>query len=185
MESESPEIEKKPNFTIRDTSAPDVWAVQRIRSEAWLDTYPNEAAGISRESIAAITDKWFDFDVLEKQASRLSRIASDPNSISKIAEDGDKPLGLALAERSAMGHQKLDALYVLKEYHGTGIAQELMTQALDWFDLSKPISLEVVAYNDRAIAFYKKYGFEVQEGEDVAFVASVPGIKMVRPGGLK
>ena len=52
------------------------------------------------------------------------------------------------------------SLYVDKNWHGTGMASELMQRVVDWFDDTKPIELGVVAYNERAKAFYKKWGFE-------------------------
>ena len=51
------------------------------------------------------------------------------------------------------------ALYVLKDYYGKGIAQELMKEALSTLDHFSEIYLWVLKENKRAIAFYQKMGF--------------------------
>ena len=57
---------------------------------------------------------------------------------------------------------ELKRIYVLKEYHGQGIAQQLMEFLLDWCRAEKyqAIYLGVWEYNIRAQKFYAKYGFE-------------------------
>ena len=56
----------------------------------------------------------------------------------------------------------LDQLYVLKEYHGTGIAQSLMAWAFDEARArgAEELYLTVFVDNHRARRFYDRYGFE-------------------------
>ena len=54
------------------------------------------------------------------------------------------------------------ALYVLKDYYGKGVGQQLMQAALDGY---QEILLWVLEDNKRAIAFYEKMGF-VFDGEE-------------------
>lgn len=59
----------------------------------------------------------------------------------------------------------IDQISVEEAYRGTGVADTLIQQA---FDLARQhkisrISLGVLAWNERAIAFYKKYGFEIEQ----------------------
>ena len=56
----------------------------------------------------------------------------------------------------------LDQLYVLKEYHGAGIAQSLMAWALDEARSrgAEELYLTVFVDNHRARRFYDRYGFE-------------------------
>ena len=65
---------------------------------------------------------------------------------------------------------ELVRLYILKEFHGLGVANELMNFALDFarnngFDL---MYLSVWEYNFRARGFYEKHGF-VNTGEENDF----------------
>lgn len=55
-----------------------------------------------------------------------------------------------------------------------------MEKVIDWFDDSKPIELWVVAYNERAKAFYRKWGFEEVAGSEQLFDGKIPEVKMIR-----
>ncbi len=54
-------------------------------------------------------------------------------------------------------------LYVDPEYHGTGLASALIHCALSILSAEgpRPIWLSVFSQNSRAIAFYKKWGFQI------------------------
>lgn len=52
------------------------------------------------------------------------------------------------------------AIYVLSEYYGTGVAQNLMELALDGLKEYQGCELWVLKDNLRAIRFYEKYGFK-------------------------
>ena len=54
---------------------------------------------------------------------------------------------------------EINAIYVLSEYYGTGVAQQLMDIALEKLKKYSKKELWVLKDNPRAIAFYKKYGF--------------------------
>ena len=58
------------------------------------------------------------------------------------------------------------ALYVLSEYYGKGIAQQLMKAALEQLKNYPQICLWVLKENKRAIRFYQKCGF-VTDGEEL------------------
>lgn len=51
------------------------------------------------------------------------------------------------------------ALYVLKDYYGKGVGQQLMQAAFAALDAFQEIILWVLEDNKRAIAFYEKNGF--------------------------
>ncbi len=66
----------------------------------------------------------------------------------------------------------LEALYLLREHHGTGLADQMVVGALDWLD-GQPVRLEVASYNARAISSYRRYGFR-PTGEGGLFRDRVP-----------
>ena len=78
--------------------------------------------------------------------------------------------------------QRLEALYVDKEYRGQGVAQQLVDQAFLSFDLTQPITLEAASYNERAIRFYQKNGFEIRPGSEHLYKDVMPSITMIKPG---
>jgi ribosomal protein S18 acetylase RimI-like enzyme len=71
----------------------------------------------------------------------------------------DAPMACVRAERPA----ELYRIYVSAEWHGRGIAQALMDEALAVAARSGSdrIWLGVWEQNPRALAFYRKYGFDV------------------------
>jgi ribosomal protein S18 acetylase RimI-like enzyme len=74
-------------------------------------------------------------------------------------------------------------MYVATAWHGKGVGSALMQEVIDWFDAKKPIELGVVAYNERAKAFYRKWGFEEVADSESLFDDKIPEIRMVRKGG--
>ena len=59
------------------------------------------------------------------------------------------------------------ALYVLKDYYGKGVSEQLMHAAFVALDHFSEIYLWVLKENQRAIAFYQKMGFTVDGQEKI------------------
>lgn len=57
---------------------------------------------------------------------------------------------------------ELKRIYFLKDYHGKGLALDLLNHCLDFLKEKEyeQVYLSVWEHNDRAQAFYKKHGFE-------------------------
>ena len=58
------------------------------------------------------------------------------------------------------------ALYILSEYYGKGVGQQLMKAALQQMRGYQQICLWVLKENKRAIRFYQKCGFD-SDGEEI------------------
>lgn len=84
--------------------------------------------------------------------------------------------------RDENGTQQVGSMYVDKNWHGKGVGGALMQRIIEWADPAKPIELGVVAYNERAKAFYRKWGFEEIPGSETLFDSKIPEVKMVRKG---
>jgi len=182
----SPELERKSEPVIRETSLDDIIAVRKMQAQSWLDTYPNEESGISKELIKDTIDHWLIPENLEGSVAFMSNIIGNPNNFHHVAVDGDKVIGFVHVS-DVDDEQVLQALYVDKNHHGKGVAQKLMIQAMNWLDKTKPIKLEVADYNDRAIAFYRKYGFDIEPDSEHIFteLVPIPIINMIRKGDKK
>lgn len=104
-------------------------------------------------------------------AERTAREAIDhPHRAVFVAKDDGILAGFVIMDRSpGSGRQgdrgdpampELDWLIVSPDYQGKGVAGRLMEQALAWVGSGVPVQLGVIHFNARAIAFYKKWGFE-------------------------
>ena len=63
---------------------------------------------------------------------------------------------------------KLHLLFILPEYQGRGIGSACMTRIVNHANLEqKPVMLRVLKINTRAIAFYKRLGFVVADGDSM------------------
>jgi ribosomal protein S18 acetylase RimI-like enzyme len=178
----SPELEKQPAPVIEKVKISDIESYRRMQAASWLDTYPNEEAGVSYQWVKDRTDKWFTPEALEDSKVRVQKILDDSeHQFLYVAKVGDISVGV-VHTTAIDGNQRLEALYVDKEYRGTGVAQDLVDEALNHLDLSKPIALEVISYNERAQRFYQKNGFDIKTGSEHLYAGVMPSIVMIRPG---
>lgn len=173
------ERERQPQFTITEMTADTVDAASTMRLQSWLDTYVNEEIGVTREWIEARNERQMSDEV---RARRLERL-NDPNGVGWVALDGEgNVIGATTPYVDEEGRQHVGSLYVDKDWHGGGVGAALMQKVIDWFDSSKPIELGVVAYNERAKAFYRKWGFVEVQGSEKLFADVIPEITMIRGG---
>jgi diamine N-acetyltransferase len=144
---------------VRYATGNDAPLLAQLGTQTFYETY---AADISAEDMAAFIDATFS---PEKQAAELAT--------------GSNRFLIAEAETAAIGYAKLSAskppagdtrsdgvelarIYVLKEWLGRGVGAMLMQACLT--EAEKVgyglIWLGVWEHNPRALAFYKKWGFE-------------------------
>ncbi|WP_135820963.1 GNAT family N-acetyltransferase [Halostella litorea] len=111
----------------------------------------------------------------ERYLDWVDRCVADDSDCVVVADDGDGVVGYAfvLPERLSMiwDAAVLNEIYVAPEHRGTGVADDLIEAVIATArgqDLPLDrIVLDVDPKNDRAGAFYDRYGFE-QWGEMVA-----------------
>ena len=99
-----------------------------------------------------------------------------------VAKDKDRVIGfVGYGDRGAEAPDtgEIFALYVLSEYYGKGVAQQLMRAGLDRLKDYPRVCLWVLKENKRAIRFYRKFGF-VPDGEEmISMVIKAEKIRMV------
>ena len=74
---------------------------------------------------------------------------------------GDRFAGYMIATRHAADDLELDWMMVRPDCHGSGVAPALMRAGIEFLGERNPMWLNVIRHNSRAIAFYRKFGFEV------------------------
>ena len=96
-----------------------------------------------------------------------------------VAKDGERVVGFARYGEADPTTGELFALYVLKEYRGSGAAQALMNAAAEKLSAYPKIGLWVLKENPRAIRFYEKCGFRTTGEEQYLPSVGATEIRMI------
>ena len=118
-----------------------------VHWRAWHEAYPGL---VSQEYLGRFT--------LEK----CEKIAFDWPDHLLIAKDAGRVIGfVGYGDRGdeAPDIGEIFSLYVLSDYYGKGVGQQLMDAALKELRTYKQVCLWVLKENGRAIRFYRKCGF--------------------------
>lgn len=100
---------------------------------------------------------------IPERVERQKTIFAEPESEFWIAEDGEGVIGFCHvgsprdSPDCAPRDVELRGLYVLERVYGTGVAHELVSRALG----DDPAYVWLLEDNPRAMAFYRKLGFEL------------------------
>lgn len=94
---------------------------------------------------------------------------------------GDVAAGYVIATRHAAGDHELDWLMIHPAFHGTRVSADLMRRGMDWLGVDRPMWLNVLRHNARAIRFYRRFGFEIDPETPTPHL--VPHWVMRRPAG--
>lgn len=149
---------KNNKITIRKATAADNTLLAEIGRQTFYDSF---AADNTPENMAAYLKGAFSPEI---QARELA----DPDTVFFIAEIEGQPVGytrmhVGTSPVSKKGESAIEIvrIYSQKEWIKGGVGPALITTCLEeaarrGFDT---IWLDVWAYNPRAIAFYKKWGF--------------------------
>jgi putative acetyltransferase len=132
---------------------------------------PDDFHDLNAFVAAAIKDAFYCPGLTEGQIAENDRIAASgertaleiqdqPHRAIFVAKDGATLAGFVITDRTDAAMPEIDWLIVSPDYQGKGVAHRLMEQALAWIGAGVPVQLGVVHFNARAIAFYKKLGFE-------------------------
>jgi ribosomal protein S18 acetylase RimI-like enzyme len=172
-------LESETVFKIELPEVGEELEIAKAHIQAWKDAYIVPESGLTEESIDAqlahlITDTTYRkntiIESLENPDSVLCRV---------IKNGGDEIVGFMHGSKHE-DFTELDAIYLLNEAKGTGVGGKLMEEFLKWADADKPCRLEVFSFNDSAIGFYVRYGFE-KTHKEMPFFRGMPVTEMIRP----
>ena len=146
-------------ITYRDAASTDAAALAAFARDSFVDTFGHL---YPPEDLASFIAEKYDAEVVRAEITGGEthwRLALQDDAIvgySKIGGEFD----LAIAHEP--GAIELHRLYVHVRVKGTGVAQNLMDEAMDWARTqgAPALYLSVWENNHRAQSFYKSYGFE-------------------------
>lgn len=177
------EKERAPKFTISEMTQEDIDAATEMRLASWLDTYPSAEHGVERGWIEERNRQQRSPEIAASRRERFNAGKMKKTLQAWVARDvSGKIVGSTTPFIDEDGSQHVGSLYVDKAWHGTGVGSSLMQKVIDWFDPTKDIELGVVSYNERAKAFYRKWGFKEVISSETLFAEKIPEVKMIRKG---
>ena len=164
----------------------DAAVICYIRDEAWLQTYPNEELGITKEQIR-INAQGLHGEFVPRRIAWLQDKLSHMDSAwtAYVAKIDGTVRGFVIASTDEHGRKFLNSIYVEPGYQGHGLGGKLMQQALEFLGNEADIYLEVTSYNQNAIRFYERLGFVKtgnpveEEADRPSYITPVPQIEMV------
>ena len=154
------------------------------------------AAGLRPEDVVELTERatratFYTDRLTDEQVAANERIpllagevvfgaaASDAQHLA-AAFAAERLAGFMIATRHGPDDLELDWLMVDPARHGTGLAALLMQEGMSWLGLERPMWLTVIKHNQRAIRFYRRFGFEIDT--DAKLCRTVPTWIMRRSG---
>ncbi|MDZ3830193.1 MAG: N-acetyltransferase [Sphingopyxis sp.] len=149
-------MENAVEWRVRPATRADAGALALIGAATFLETF---AGILDGDAIVAHC---------ERAHSRAAYEAYiDSGALAWLAEigTGNAPVGFALSSAPDLpgarpGDYELKRIYSLSRFHGSGLGAALMKAAVDAAAEYERLLLGVYAGNARAIAFYRKQGFE-------------------------
>ena len=123
-----------------------------------------------------------DSDYLERQTLEkcIATAHRCPDNI-LVAKDGDKVVGFvgygAYRDDALPACGEVFAIYVLAAYHGQRVGYELMKAAIEKLSAYKKVAVWVLKGNERAIRFYKRFGFRF-DGTEAEIMLGTPNTEL-------
>lgn len=154
------------DYTIREATVLDAEQKAYVHYTSWLETYPGL---MPKEYLGRLS------------LDNCIRIAKNHPENTLVAEVDGKIVGFSCYMENAREHASIKpaseimAIYVLKKFQKKKIGYALMMEALRRLSKDKVV-LFVLDGNDKAIEFYRKFGFKFTGHKEIV---QVPGGKLV------
>lgn len=181
-----------PVVEIVKATPDDAEIICDIRDRAWIEAYPNAKLGITAKDIE-INAKGLHGEFVPKRIAWFKdKLAKNEDSwICFVAQTNNVNVGFVVASKEDDGRKFINSIYIEPAFQGKGIGTVLMQRALDWLGDNEDVYLEVLSYNQNAINFYERFGFEktdtvvpLEEGAP-DYIKPLPQIEMVLKATIK
>ncbi|WP_329126531.1 GNAT family N-acetyltransferase [Streptomyces sp. NBC_01465] len=164
-------------YVIEAARADDCVWLGPFLLRAWLQTYPNPESGIDEDwirehrgpsaTVEGVT-RWREFiEAANRQPDRM---------FCRVVRSETENVGVICGRRDEV--VTLGPMYLLSHAQGQGLGARMMTEFLAWAEPA-PVSLWVTDYNESAVRFYQRHGFEVT-GERTTWQGRLPNLRMTR-----
>jgi ribosomal protein S18 acetylase RimI-like enzyme len=173
------------SIDVREALPDDAEAMREVQRHTWIATYPNETYGITKEDIEARFRE--DPETARERRERRRQSVCTAPFHSWVALEETVLIGFCLVKQDDQ-ENLLQALYVLPDFQNKGVGKRLLQTALDWLGREKEVVLNVASYNEKALAFYRAFGFvpngAVASSEALQLPSGVrlPEMSMVKKG---
>jgi ribosomal protein S18 acetylase RimI-like enzyme len=177
----------KQSLEIERAVPDDAEIICDIRDRAWLEAYPNTKHGITVDDVRLMAQGPNGEYLPRRVAYLKEQLAKDEDTAltTFVAKVDGKVVGYVDPRVDERNRRRIGAIYVAPEAQGMGVGGKLLSQALKVLGRDQDIFLEVVSYNQNAIDFYERFGFEktdtvVPEEEGRPdYLKSLPQVEMV------
>ena len=172
-------IEQEPRFKIELPAVGDEKALAPVHIQAWKEAYIVPESGLTEEKIDELlahllTDTTY-------RRGTIERALAEPEVVLyRVVKNVEGNIVGFLHGSKYEDYTELDAIYLLNEAKDSGTGSKLMGEFLSWSDRDKPCRLEVFSFNETAISFYNKFGFEITKSLPL-YKNILPVSEMVRP----
>ncbi|MEQ1752688.1 MAG: GNAT family N-acetyltransferase [Micropepsaceae bacterium] len=147
------------------------------------------AEDVTRLTRAATGATFYRDDMTEEQIAANLRIVDISAATVFAACEGEQQnfaaafvdgvfAGYVIATRHPDSSLELDWLMVHPDYHGSDVSKSLMRIGIAWLGEQNEMWLNVIRHNERAIRFYRRFGFEIDPVARTSHV--VPHVVMRR-----
>src|SRR4051794_21398895 len=150
-------VEQLDDVTIRPASEADAAAVAQVHVRSWQEAY----AGIIPDAYLA------SLDAAERTAQWARYLRDGPAEDIRtwVAAAPDRLVGFVTVgpsrdEDARRGDREIFSIYLDPGTWGHGVARDLMRTVIAAVGPTTPISLWVLADNERARHFYRRHGFQ-------------------------
>ena len=171
------ERERAAGYTIQPMTLEDGEDASAFLKRMHQETYANQELGVTKEALG----ERFERRTKDERQERLRQRLENPDNQAFVAKENNTIVGFVAPRIDEDGVRRVGALYVDKNWQGKGLAHDLMQKVIEWHDGTKnDIELHVVTYNERAKAFYRKWGFREVPNSENMYDGLIPEVKMIR-----
>ncbi|MGW7710286.1 GNAT family N-acetyltransferase [Streptomyces sp. NPDC054771] len=162
---------------IEAPRAEDAESLGSVQLRAWLQTYPNEEAGIDERWIREHRGSATAAEGIARWREFIAAAEQQPDLLfCRVVRTGTEIVGFLCGRRDDV--VTLGPMYLLNEAQGEGVGGRMMSEFLAWAG-SAPMRLWVTEYNERAVRFYERHGFKAT-GEREMWRGRLPNVRMAR-----
>ena len=143
------------NLQLSTADEKDIFTIQALAHEIWNDHYP---AIIGQEQVDYMLNRMYNADSMLQQMHAGQQFF--------LIMDNEIPMGFASVEKKGDGKYFLNKCYIKTSVQRGGIGSWAIRTILEKYTDCKELRLQVNRQNYKAINFYFKMGFVIEQVAD-------------------